>query len=40
MGGEDGFLNYGFLNYIENTGTSTTPVFVLRTGSAWVSLSP
>ena len=22
------------LNYIENTGTSTAPVFVLRTGSA------
>ena len=24
----------GLLNYIENTGTSTAPVFVLRTGSA------
>ena len=24
----------GQLNYIENTGTSTAPVFVLRTGSA------
>ena len=23
----------GFLNYFENTGTSTAPVFVLRTGS-------
>ena len=24
----------GLLNYIENTGTSTAPVFVVRTGSA------
>ena len=24
----------GNLNYVENTGTSTAPVFVLRTGSA------
>ena len=24
----------GWLNYIENTGTSTAPAFVLRTGSA------
>ena len=24
----------GLLNYIENTGTSTAPVFVARTGSA------
>ena len=29
MGNEDGLLNY-----IENTGTSTAPVFVVRTGSA------
>ena len=28
--GEEG----GKLNYIENTGTSTAPVFVVRTGSA------
>ena len=26
--------SWGELNYIENTGTSTAPVFVLRTGSA------
>ena len=26
--------DYGKLNYIENTGTSTAPVFVQRTGSA------
>ena len=25
---------FGSLNYIENTGTSTAPVFVARTGSA------
>ena len=26
--------SYGWLNYFENTGTSTAPVFVQRTGSA------
>ena len=26
--------SYGLLNYMENTGTSTAPVFVARTGSA------
>ena len=28
------FLSPGLLHYIENTGTSTAPVFVQRTGSA------
>ena len=33
--GKRGETQWGaFLNYIENTGTSTAPAFVLRTGSA------